>query len=66
MYLDRRFFSLLMTNSQVAAAAQAYIVGHELGHHVQGLIGIAKRVDAANQADPRVRNGRSVQRELHG
>lgn len=64
VYLDLRFFSLLMSNSQVAAAAQAYIIGHELAHHVQRLIGIADRVNGANQADPSGKKGRSVQVEL--
>jgi uncharacterized protein len=64
VYLDLRFFALLQTDAHVAAAAQAYIIGHELGHHVQRLIGTADRVDAANRADPSSRNARSVQVEL--
>lgn len=64
VYLDLRFFSLLLSDSHVGAAAQAYIVGHELGHHVQRLIGIADLVDAANHAAPSGKNGRSVQVEL--
>jgi uncharacterized protein len=66
VYLDLRFFQVLQSDAHgpVAVAAQAYIVGHELGHHVQRLIGIADRVDAANRADPTGRNARSVHVEL--
>lgn len=42
----------------MAAAAQAYIVGHELGHHVQRLAEVASHVAALNQRDPDARWGR--------
>jgi uncharacterized protein len=64
VYLDTRFFTMLLRNGKVGAAAQAYIVGHEIGHHIQRLVGIAGRVDAANRADPAGENARSVQVEL--
>jgi predicted metalloprotease len=64
VYLDTRFFTELLRIRGVGAAAQAYIVGHEIAHHVQRLVGIADRVNAANEADPDGRNGRSVQIEL--
>jgi predicted metalloprotease len=64
VYLDLRFFSLLLTDSHVGVAAQGYIVGHELAHSVQRLVGIANLVDAANRADPSGKNRRSVQVEL--
>jgi predicted metalloprotease len=64
VYLDLRFFSILLNLAHVGAAAQAYIVGHEVGHHVQRLAGVASHVDALNQADPNARNTRSVQVEL--
>jgi uncharacterized protein len=64
IYLDTRFFTLLLRNSHVGKAAQVFIVGHEFAHHVQRLLGIADRVDAANQADPSGQNARSVRVEL--
>jgi predicted metalloprotease len=64
VYLDLRFFSLLLNLARVGPAAQAYIVGHELGHHVQRLAGVATHIDALNQMDPSRKNARSVQVEL--
>jgi uncharacterized protein len=66
VYLDLRFFTLLEHRFGVQEVAQAYIVGHEVGHNVQRLLGVAHRVELANQADPnpKQRNRRSVQVEL--
>ena len=64
VYLDLRFFTALPHSAGVGSAAQAYIVGHEFGHHVQQLIGIAGTVAKANRADPGGKNARSVQAEL--
>jgi predicted metalloprotease len=64
VYLDVRFFALLVHKFGVHGVAQAYIVGHEVAHHVQRLLGIARRVDRANEADPTGKNGRSVLVEL--
>ena len=64
VYLDLRFFIELPHNAGVGSAAQAYIVGHEFGHHVQQLIGIAGSVADANRVDPSGTNARSVQAEL--
>lgn len=64
VYLDLQFFIDLANNAGVGSAAQAYIVGHEFGHHVQQLLGIAGSVAEANEADPNGKNARSVQVEL--
>ncbi len=64
VYLDVQFFTDLAHNASVGGAAQAYIVGHEFGHHVQQLLGIAGSVAQANEADPGGKNARSVQVEL--
>jgi predicted metalloprotease len=64
VYLDLRFFTDLAGNAGVGSAAQAYIVGHEFGHHVQDLVGIAGSVAAANRDDPSGKNARSVKFEL--
>jgi uncharacterized protein len=64
VYLDVPFFTDLLNNAGVASAAQAYIVGHEFGHHVQQLLGIAGTVADANEADPGGKNARQVKVEL--
>ncbi|GAA0961337.1 KPN_02809 family neutral zinc metallopeptidase [Actinocorallia libanotica] len=47
VYLDLTFFDDLKTRygAQGGDAAQAYVIGHEYGHHVQNLLGVTKRVD---------------------
>ncbi len=64
VYLDERFFTALLRRHGVGVAAQAYIIGHEFGHHVQRLLGIGSRVEAANKVDPGGENARSVKYEL--
>jgi predicted metalloprotease len=47
VYLDLSFFDVM--TQQLGAPGQfahAYVVGHEVGHHVQNLLGIIARVDA--------------------
>jgi uncharacterized protein len=47
VYLDLGFFDLM--TRQLGAAGQfahAYVIGHEVGHHVQNLLGTIERVDA--------------------
>jgi predicted metalloprotease len=66
VYLDTRFFDALSRQVGVHLGdfAQAYVVGHEMGHHVQLLLGISHRVAAANHQDPAGSNARSVRVEL--
>src|SRR6185312_12873227 len=48
VYLDLTFFDLMPR--QLGAPGQfahAYVIGHEVGHHVQNLLGIIDKVDAA-------------------
>jgi uncharacterized protein len=66
VYLDLGFFDLM--TQQLGAPGQfahAYVIGHEVGHHVQNLLGIIDRVDAArsrgSEADS---NALSVKLEL--
>lgn len=65
LYLDLDFFRAL---SQKLGApgdfAQAYVIAHEVGHHVQELLGEAPRVRAAQAADPAQVNALSVRLEL--
>jgi predicted metalloprotease len=66
VYLDTRFFDALgrTVGVRLGAFARAYVVAHEVAHHVQVLLGITGRVRAADQADPAGRNARSVRLEL--
>lgn len=64
VFLDLKFFTELPDSAGVGSAAQAFIVGHEFGHHVQQLVGIAGAVADANRADSKGKNVRSVQVEL--
>ena len=66
LYLDLTFFRDL--KHQLGAPgdfAQAYVVAHEVGHHVQNLLGISAKVRAAGQGrSPSEVNALSVRQEL--
>ena len=66
VYLDPRFFVTLSqrVGVRIGAFAQAYVIGHELGHHVQTLLGITHQKAIADQQDPAGTNARSVLFEL--
>jgi uncharacterized protein len=66
VYLDTRFFDALgqSVGVRLGAFARAYVVAHEMGHHVQVLLGTTGRVRAADQQDPPGTNARSVRLEL--
>jgi len=50
VYLDLSFFNELHTRFGAPGDfAQAYVIAHEIGHHVQALLGIMEQVDAARQ-----------------
>jgi predicted metalloprotease len=50
LYLDMSFFNELATRHNAPGDfAQAYVVAHEVGHHVQNLLGIANKIQAAQQ-----------------
>ena len=47
VYIDLAFYEELSTRYQAAGdAAQAYVVAHEIGHHVQNLLGVSDQVQA--------------------
>ena len=66
VYLDTRFFDQLgrTVGVRLGAFARAYVVAHEVAHHVQVLLGITGRVRAADHQDPAGTNARSVRLEL--
>ena len=66
LYLDMSFFNdLAKRHDAPGDFAQAYVVAHEVGHHVQTLLGIADRVHAARtRADEATGNALQVRMEL--
>lgn len=62
--LDLTFFSAMEQQFGVRGFAVAYVIAHEIGHHLQLLLGITFRVGAANQQDPAGANALSVRVEL--
>ena len=66
VYLDMSFFDTM--SSRLGAPgqfAQAYVIAHEVGHHVQNLLGISGKVDAARQRGSEAQgNAMSVRLEL--
>ena len=66
VYLDLDFFDELATRFQAAGDfAQAYVIAHEVGHHVQTLLGISTRVMQERQGSSEEEsNALSVRQEL--
>ena len=66
VYLDLSFFDLMTERLHAPGQfAHAYVIGHEVGHHVQNLLGTLGRVNATrSRSSPEQANALSVKLEL--
>lgn len=66
VYIDLAFYRLMQERFHVTSEfAQAYVIAHEVGHHVQHLLGIDEKVAAARQSgSEKAANAMSVKLEL--
>jgi len=67
VYLDLDFFCEMSQRFKAAGDfAQAYVIAHEVGHHVQNLLGVSARMQAARQQGQKMEgaDGLLVRQEL--
>ena len=64
-YIDLGFYQMLHERFKAPGDfAQAYVLAHEIGHHVQNLLGTSTRIQRLKQDNPRLANDLSVRLEL--
>lgn len=65
VYIDLGFFDELGQRFGAPGDfAQAYVIAHEMGHHLQDVLGTEAKVRAAQRGDPSAKNALSVKMEL--
>lgn len=65
IYIDTSFYDDLAKMSGTGGDfARLYVIGHEYGHHIQNVTGLADQVRAAQQRDPAAANRLQVAMEL--
>jgi predicted metalloprotease len=66
VYIDLDFYDVMRTRLGAPGDfAQAYVIAHEVGHHVQNLLGTSRKVDAMRErVSPVQYNALSVRLEL--
>jgi len=65
VYIDLGFFDELKNRFGAPGEfAQAYVIAHELGHHIQKVLGIERKVRGLQRSNPGSRNDLSVRMEL--
>jgi uncharacterized protein len=66
VYIDLSFYDVMRKRFHAAGDfAEAYVIAHEVGHHVQNLLGIARKVDAQrSRISQQAYNRLSVRMEL--
>lgn len=66
VYIDLQFYQLMRDRFQASGDfAQAYVIAHEVGHHIQNLLGILDQLhDRRGRVSPQEYNALSVRVEL--
>ena len=66
VYIDLEFFDQLQARFGASGGdfAEAYVIAHEVAHHVQNVLGISDQVQQISAQDPSQRNGLSIRLEL--